>query len=199
MSSGDSHRAAGWRRAVVLGGLTFLISIFFTIPSQQAVRELSLFLAFPVLFFIILMAVVADVVGVAAAAAEEPPFHAMAAKRLVGARQALAIVRNSDRVNSFFADLVGDLAGTIGGGAGAAIVFRLLTMYPHWNAPLLSTVMLGGVAALMVGGKAATKGFALHRANNIVITAGKVLYYIEKVLPVRFLQNGNKRKPRRRN
>jgi len=200
LSSDDSikRRSAGLVRGLALGGLTFVLSIFFTIPSQQAVQELSLVLAFPVLFLIISAAVVSDVIGVAAAAAEEAPFHSMSAKRLPGARQAIAIVRNSDRVNSFCADLIGDLAGTLGGAAGVAIVFRLLAGHATWNSALLSTIMLGGVAALMVGGKAAAKGFALHNANHIVLSVGKVLYYIERVLHIQLLQNGNKRRPRRR-
>jgi hypothetical protein len=162
------------------------------------VRNLSLLLAFPVLFLIILSAVVSDVIGVAAAVAEEAPFHAMSAKKLKGARHALYILRNSDRVNSFCADMMGDLAGTLGGGAGAAIVFRLLAMNPDWNSALLSTFMLGSVAALMVGGKAATKGFALSRAKNIVFATGKVLYYIEKALPLSFTETPKGCNSRRR-
>jgi len=182
---------------LALGGMTFLLSIFFTRPSQQAVREFSLLLAFPVLLLIILAAVIADVIGVAAAAADEVPLHSMSAKRRPGARQAINIVRNSDRVNSFFADMVGDLAGALGGGAGAAIVFRLLAMYPDWNTTIVTTIMLGGVAALMVGGKAAAKGFALQNANNIVLAVGKVLYYTGKVLHINLWQDGNRRKARR--
>lgn len=187
-----------WRGASV-AFMTFFIGVFLALPSQQVVMRFSLFLAFPVLFLIILASVGADIIGVAATAAEEAPFHAMASKRKVGAPEAIRIVRHGDRVNSLFADVIGDIAGTLAGAAGTAIVFRLREVLPDLGVTA-SVLFLAGVAALMVGGKAATKGFALREANQIVYLVGRGLHYFERVIPISLLpgrKNASSRRPRR--
>jgi len=137
-----------------------------------------------------------DIVGVAAAAADEKPFHAMAAADRPGARQAIWIVRNADAVVSFCNDVVGDVAGTLSGAAGAAIVVRVLALRPGLDETLMSVLMVGLVAALTVGGKAAGKGFALNQSTNIVYAAARVLHILEKAGLVR-LQVRRSRRPAR--
>ncbi|HEY8449978.1 MAG TPA: hypothetical protein VIL95_05790, partial [Bacillota bacterium] len=118
--------------------------------------------------------------GVAAAAADESPFNAMAAANVPGGRQALWIVRNADTVSSFCNDIVGDVAGTLSGSVGAVIVFRLLDWQPQWDSALLSVLVVALTSALMVGGKAAAKTWAIEQATSIVFTAGRMLNLLER-------------------
>ncbi|MCL0043818.1 hypothetical protein M1M96_01885, partial [Peptococcaceae bacterium] len=55
-------------------------------------------LSFIVLIIIIFVGIVFDTFGTAATAAREKPFHAMAAKKVLGAKQSIYLVRNADRV-----------------------------------------------------------------------------------------------------
>ncbi|HEX6988573.1 MAG TPA: hypothetical protein VF282_03835 [Bacillota bacterium] len=185
-----------WRRALAIGVLTFFVAVAFALPSRRATDTLDLLSATLILGVIILIGIAFDVVGVAAAAASEKPFHAMAASDRPGARQAIWIVRNADAVASFCNDVVGDVAGTLSGAAGAAIVVRLLAFRPGVDQTVMSVLMVGLVAALTVGGKAAGKGFALSRSTTIVYAAARVLHILEKTGLVR-LQLRRSRRPAR--
>ncbi|REJ32558.1 MAG: hypothetical protein DIU84_09925 [Bacillota bacterium] len=196
MKRSNSKSNVDWRRAVTIGVLTFFVAVAFAFPSGRATETLGLFPAVLTLLVIILVGIAFDIVGVAAAAADEKPFHAMAAARRPGARQAIWIVRNADAVVSFCNDVVGDVAGTLSGAAGAAIVVRVLALRPGLDETLMSVLMVGLVAALTVGGKAAGKGFALNQSTNIVYAAARVLYILEKAGLVR-LQVRRSRRPAR--
>jgi len=182
-------------QGLVLGGVTFALAVFVAWPSQAAMRESGLWVALPVLLLIVVVGVLFDIVGVSVAVADEAPFHAMSAKRIGGARQALALIRNADRVASLCNDIVGDLAGTVSGAAAAAVVFRLVAARDQAFYGMLA---VGIVAALTVGGKAAGKGLAIRRANAITFRAGKFLYWVEGVIRRPVFSDGTKRPPRKR-
>ncbi|MCL6451371.1 MAG: hypothetical protein K6T75_08775 [Acetobacteraceae bacterium] len=139
---------------------------------------------FPVLLLIVALGVVFDIVGVAVAVAEEAPFHAMAAKRVPGASNAIRLVRNAERVASFCNDIMGDLAGTIAGAASTVVVFRLLALRPQWDEAMLSMLAVALVAALTVGAKAAAKGLAMREANRITLRVGRLLCLLERAVGV---------------
>ncbi len=83
------------------------------------------------------MGIVFDVIGVAAAAAEEAPLNAKAATKIYGAREAVYLVKNADKVSSFCNDVIGDISGTISGGIGAALVYQFISVYPDVNKLLI--------------------------------------------------------------
>jgi len=174
-----------WRRALMIGALTFIVAVALAVPSRRATESLEIVPALLALGVIILIGIAFDIIAVAAAAADERPFHAMAAVDRPGARQAIWIVRNAEAVVSFCGDVVGDVAGTLSGAAGAAILLRVLAVRPGLDETVMSVLMVGLVAALTVGGKAAGKGFALNRATTVVYAAGRVLHILEKTGLVR--------------
>ena len=180
-----------------MGLLTFLIAIFLTFPLQSIAARSPLYIAIPLLVLVILVGVLFDIVGVAVAVAEESPLHAMAAKRLPGARQALRLTRNADRVSNFCNDVVGDIAGTLSGALGAAVAVNML-LAAGKGTPLLEMVTNTGLLALVaagtVVGKALGKTYAMTRAVDVTLRAGQVLSWFEYVLHREFLGNG----PRRR-
>jgi len=156
------------RGSLLVGLWTFVIALLITLLSTAVIATLPLGLALLVIVLIILVGIVFDVIGLATATAREAPFHAMAAKRVQGASQAISMVRNADFVSSFCNDLVGDICGTVSGAAAAAIVFRIVSGKASLDGDMLSVLMVALVAALTVGGKAAGKGYALANANHIV-------------------------------
>ncbi len=160
------------RRSLVMGISTFVIAFAVTLLSTSVSDILPLPVAALLILVIVAVGILFDMIGIAATAAKEAPLHAMAAKRTVGATQAIMIVRNADRVSNVCSDLVGDICGTVSGAAAAAIVFRMVTAGVPANEDLLSVVLISAVAAFTVGGKAAGKGYALDRANDIVFRVG---------------------------
>ncbi len=161
-----------------------MLALFVSFPSRQATEHLSITGALIGLFIVVVLGVTFDMIGVAAAAGREEPFNAMASRRVRGARHALQLVRNADRVAAVCADMVGDVAGTVAGGAAAAVVLRLLIFAPDTQTSriVIDTLMLGAVAGLTVGGKAACKIFALRAPTQLLLAVGKVLWWMETYL-----------------
>ncbi|MCG0239835.1 MAG: hypothetical protein L6E13_11810 [Firmicutes bacterium] len=196
--------ANGLTHAVKIGLAVFCSATVLYYFSETAMTQLHVALALPLLLVIIGVGVVMDMLGTAVAAADEAPFHAMAAKRLPGARQAVWLLRRAPVVASFSNDIVGDIAGTISGAAAATIAYQTARWLagqqdpPEWLADLAGVVAVGLVAALTVGGKAAGKTLAIREPNAILHRAGQVLAWLERVTGWRFTANGrgNRRRDR---
>jgi len=169
----------GWLGKILLW--TFFLSIFFNTISQSLLKELGLFGSLLVLMVIIATGVIFDTIGVAATAASLPPLNARAAKRVSGAKQALNLARNSDQVASFCNDVIGDISGIISGSAGAAIMFNIAVQ--SINLRYYNVLMMAAVATLTVGGKGIGKSFAISYSTEILMMAGKVIFFFNKFIP----------------
>ncbi|MGI9951548.1 hypothetical protein V3F56_04220 [Moorellaceae bacterium AZ2] len=167
-----------WRNALSVGSTTFFLTLIIGYVSQTFMGRMgSLIVSFSLLIVIILTGIVFDVLGTAVAAAVEPPFHAKAARKIPGAKQAIWLLRNADRVASFANDVVGDVCGTLSGAIGAGILFRLAGAAAE--SVLLGTTMTALIAAFTVGGKAAGKRMAIREAEEIVFWVGRVIAVVE--------------------
>lgn len=186
--------STGLKRAIRIGLIVFVMAAFVSFVSNQAMSRLHLGLAIGALVFLVLVGVLFDIVGTAVTAAEESPFHAMAAKKLGGASQSLWLIRNADLVANFCNDIVGDIAGTITGAAGAtiAVQFAAFASLQEWEGAV-GLIVIGLVAGLTVGGKAGGKSVALKHANQVVLRVGRIIHGLEKALG-RQLVNGRRSK-----
>ena len=162
---------------LLIGGSTSLL-------SDTLLSEASLLVAFIILIIIIFIGVIFDTIGTAVTAASEVPFHAMAAKKVDGAKTAVKLVRNADKVSNFCNDVIGDICGIVSGAAGAIIVVKILLFFPNskdtFKASLLSAVIGSFIAAATIGGKALGKTFAIRNSNKIVFEVAKLIYFIKK-------------------
>ncbi|HHY09711.1 MAG TPA: hypothetical protein GX528_04005 [Firmicutes bacterium] len=184
-----------WKAILTLTLTTFILSIVLNLGSNSLLSLLPLTLSVVLLSFIILVGVLFDIIGVAVTAGDEAPFHAMASNRLKGAKQAIWLVRNADGVSTFCNDLIGDVAGTLSGAIGIAIVFQLQLFSFGLGETLLSTVVVALIAAFTVGGKSLGKGFAISNSTTILFAVGRVLYSLER-LGLKLESTANKIKKR---
>lgn len=197
-TGGDGERT--WlRRGLLAGAGTFVLAVLISWPSQTILVTTHIIPAILTLALVVLSGVVFDIIGVAVAVADEAPFHAMAAKRITGARRALGLIRNADRVANFCTDIVGDVAGTISGAAGVVIALRLLVATPALDRTIASVLVVAAIAAVTVGGKAAAKGFAIREANAITAWVGRLLEFVDRLVSRRAVSAppGRDRRPRR--
>ncbi|MEW6182353.1 MAG: hypothetical protein AB1500_04140 [Bacillota bacterium] len=138
------------------------------------------------MFFIVTVNVVFDIVGTAATAASEAPFNAMAARKVTGAQEGLALIKNADKVANFANDVVGDISGTIAGALGISIMARMLLVFPKsselWGNILVTAV----IAAVTVAGKAMGKRVAITRANQVVFLTGRLIAGYNRVMSALF-------------
>lgn len=180
--------------------LTFILTISISTASESVLQYIGLESAVLALFFIILVGVVFDIVGVAAAASVEAPFHAMASKKVFGAKVALRLVKNADKVSSFCNDVIGDICGTVSGALVITVLLKFLQEYPasFSRESLLSPLATAFVAALTVGGKAYGKRFAIDRSTNIILFVGKILASFERLTCLSVRRKANTRNVRKR-
>lgn len=170
-----------WKKVLTLTIVTFLVSLAFNLGSNSVLSVVPLTLSLVLLLFIILVGVIFDIIGVSATAGEEAPFHAMASNRVRGAKQAIWLVRNADSVSTFCNDLIGDVAGTLSGAVGVAIVFNLSSLSAGLGETLANTFMVALIAALTVGGKSLGKNVAISNSTSILIVVGRLLYSMERI------------------
>ena len=131
MSKGDpsnsgKHRGSTVKWVLTIFFTTIFISGIISLVSEEIMDVSNIATAFLILLVIIFIGIIFDVVGVAVTSADEAPFHAMAARKVRGAREAIKLLRQAEKVSSICNDVVGDICGVVSGSASATIAVQLL-------------------------------------------------------------------------
>lgn len=170
--------------------VTILISGVISLVSEEIMAVSGMAVAFVILLAIVLVGILFDIIGVAVTSADEKPFNAMAARKVPGAKQAIKLLHNAERVSSICNDVIGDICGVVSGSASATIAAQVLLNIDFTWPRIVSLVMSALVAGLTVGGKAMGKTFAINSSTVIVHSVGKVLYFFDNL----FARKGKKKK-----
>jgi len=157
---------------------TFVISSSLSIISSTLLEDKNIYISFIIVLVIILIGIIFDIIGIAVTAAEEAPFHAMASRKLYGAKQAIKLIRNANKVSSICNDVVGDICGVISGVASGFIVIKIASATSGMVQTLASIGITGTVAALTIGGKAVGKTIAMEKCNYIVYKVAVILKFL---------------------
>jgi len=182
VSKGNSekqHKNTGWVVAIFFA--TIFISGVISLVSEELIGSSGLAVAFVILLLIVFIGIIFDVIGVAVTSADESPFHAMAARKVHGAKEAIRLLRKADRVSSICNDVVGDICGVVSGSAAATISLQLVSRFGITVPTVISLVMSALVAGLTVGGKAVGKNLAISASTRIVHRVGIILYYFGRI------------------
>ena len=170
----EKRRTRNW--VITIFFATIGISASISLVSDLVMGKSSMIVAFLILLMIVFIGIIFDIVGMAVATAEEKPFHAMAARKVKGAKECIMLLRNAERVSSICNDVVGDICGVVSGSASATIAAQILSNFQLSFASIVPLVLSSLVAALTVGGKAIGKGIAVNSCTDIVYHAGQVIY-----------------------
>ncbi len=173
-------RAVNARWVLTITLISFTMSVAMSYLSNEALASAGTVLSFVVLLFFIALGIVFDMIGVAATSATEKEFHSMAAHRVRGAREAVWMTRNAEKVSSICNDVVGDICGIMSGATGALIVTRITAGLGGVRMVLVSLLITGLISALTIGGKAAGKGVAVLCSSRVLAICGRLL----SVLPI---------------
>jgi hypothetical protein len=170
-----------WHWSIRILFLTLALGLLFSTISEFALSGASLVIALIVIFMLLLIATIFDMIGVSVTAGEETPFIAMASRKVKGAKEALVLIRNADKVSSFCCDIIGDICGTLSGAAGAAIAVQIIRGMTNGTATILLSALVSGlIASVTVFAKSIGKGIAINYSNNIMLFVGKVLSVFSK-------------------
>ncbi|MFC0525894.1 hypothetical protein ACFFGV_20155 [Pontibacillus salicampi] len=191
---GFLSRSLGWSTKVTV--FTILLASIFSSISTFVLSNASIMLGIITVFFFISFGVISDTIGLSAAAAKEYPFHAMASKRIVGAKESVHICKNAEVFSSFFNDVVGDICGIVSGSASAAVVLQLSLMAGQNEDSIYHLIMAiiftSIVAGLTVGGKALCKEIAIRGSTKIIFILGKTIYLLETKLSIQVFSSDKK-------
>lgn len=167
-----------WKWVGTITALSFLISLSMSYLSSEALKTVSNAAAFLILLLFIAIGILFDIIGVAATSTTEKELHSMAAKKVHGAKQAVWLSRNAEKVASFCNDVVGDIAGIISGATGAVIIAHITAGLDVFPALVVSLTVTGCIAAATIGGKAIGKVFGISKSVTIIHIAGRILAFL---------------------
>ncbi|OZU90012.1 hypothetical protein CIL03_02425 [Virgibacillus indicus] len=177
--------------SLTIAVITFVLAAIFSIISSSILSGVIWLIGLVIVLIIVLIGVVFDMLGIASTAADEAPFHAMAAEKVYGAKEAVIIIRNADKFASFCNDVIGDISGIVSGTASAIVVLQIAGLLGHGEGSTiqitLSVLLTSIVAAITVGGKALGKYFAIHASTKIIFVAGKVISIIQDKFKINVL------------
>lgn len=167
----------GWIITVTI--VSFIISFLMALISElvipNAVISVSIFL---VLVFIFI-GIIFDAIGLAAQTADSKIFHSMATKKVKGAKKAIELIKNKDKVSSLLNDVIGDICGVVSGSCGLAISITIANM-TNTSKVLVTIIVTSIISSLTIGGKAFGKTIAINNANEIIFEFSKILNIFSK-------------------
>ncbi|WP_209123095.1 hypothetical protein [Alkalihalobacillus sp. BA299] len=194
-------KSINWSLAIAV--ITLVLAAIFSVISTFLLSGVTWALGMLIVFFIVIIGIFFDTIGVAATAADEAPFHAMAARKLIGAKHAVTITRNADRFANFCNDVIGDIAGIVSGTASAYVVLQLSLQLGYGEGSFyqffISVLFTSVIAALTVGGKSIGKTLAIQYSTPIIYQVGRILYILEVKLRIKlFVNNGKNGKSKKK-
>jgi len=167
----ESESSKKWLFTVSV--LSFSLSIVFSYIATTTVNKLPIPISILVLLLVILIGVLFDMISMAVTIAQEKSFHAMASKKLDGARTSIMLIRNAPKVASILSDVIGDICGILSGAIGTIVSLKITSYY---NMSFdIQIVISAVIAALTIGGKAKLKFVAQEHSEVIVEKFSKVL------------------------
>lgn len=159
--------------------LAVALSLCFSLTSEFLLGKAGIIVAVIIIVIFVAVSIIADMIGVAITACSREPFVAMASKRVRGAKEALQLIRNADKVASLCADVIGDVCGILSGAAGASIVARLAIEINNANITILiASAVTAIIAGFTIFGKALGKRTAIDNCNKIILRVGKFLSFL---------------------
>ena len=154
--------------------LTFVLSVLFSFVSNViTTKGLNSIILALILVLVISIGIVFDLIGTAAITAKESTFHSLSSEKIKGAKTALKLVKNNNKVSSICNDIVGDVCGIISGGLGAMLAISISSK-TGLNNIMVSIGISAFISAFTVGGKAIFKVVAMKNADKIIFTISKL-------------------------
>lgn len=158
--------------------IALLLSLFLSFTATKAISNLNIVLAVLLLLLVVFIGILFDIIAVGVTIADENNFHAMASKKVHGAKTSIKLIKNSHKVSNFCADVVGDICGVLSGTVSAIIALKITEYY---NLDFdIQAIITAIVSALTIGGKAVGKTIAKANSTKIVALVTKVLHIFTK-------------------
>lgn len=162
--------------------VAIILSFSFSLISELVLNVTHIVIAIIVIFVFISISIVSDMLGLAVASANAEHFTAMASKKVKGAKQGLALIKNADKVSSILNDVIGDVCGILSGAAGASIVAKIIIDNPNnFLAILIPSLISALIAGITIFGKSIVKRYAIIHANKLTLNLAKFITIFTRI------------------
>ena len=156
----QSKFAKNYRWPLIVLVTAFCISMMFGVLSEVALDGANIIISIVVILVFLVIAIITDMIGVAITSCDEKNLRAMAARKIRGAKEAIILQKNGDKVSSIFADILGDVCGILSGAAGASVASALITQnMSSFTGVAIASLVSAIIAALIIFGKALMKKY----------------------------------------
>lgn len=159
--------------------LAFLVSFCFSFLAEATLPNVPLLIEIILVLLFIILGVIFDMIGVSVTSVDLEPFNSMASRKVKGAKMAVKLIKQKDKVSSFCNDVIGDICGIISGSAGALIAVSTSTTL-NVNPFIASLFTTALIAAITIGGKALGKSYAVNKGNIIIFRFAHTLSHLIK-------------------
>lgn len=172
----QSKFAKNYRWPLIVLVTAFCISMVFGVLSEVALDGANIIISIVVILVFLIIAIITDMIGVAITSCDEKNLRAMAARKIRGAKEAIVLQKNGDKVSSIFADILGDVCGILSGAAGASVAAALITQnMSSFTGVVIASLVSAVIAALIIFGKALMKKYSMNHSEQIILIMGKVM------------------------
>ena len=155
--------------------VSFFVSAFISFLSELTASSEHIIVTILLLFFLILCSILFDGIGVASTSCDMTPFVSMASRKVYGAKTALWLVKNNEKVSNVCNDVIGDIFGIISGACAAAITLKLVADMDQTWQKLVTVSISGVVSALTIGGKAVFKNIAIKNSKEFIMFIARLI------------------------
>lgn len=159
--------------AIKITIITLFLALIFSFITEITASKSNVVIAMMLLFLLIVINIIFDGVGIAAASCDIAPLLSMSSRKVPGAKIAVMLVKNAEKVSNICADVIGDICGIISGAFTITIIIKLAEDNP--NSYLFNILLASVVAALTVGGKAFIKTVAIRRSRDVMLFASRIV------------------------
>ena len=173
----EKKRNLWWLKITII---SFLLGAFFSFISDLTSSFGNIIVITLLLVFLILGSILFDGIGVAVTSCELAPLVAMSARNVYGARTAIKLVKNAEKVSNICNDVIGDIFGIVSGACSIVIVLKLMTIFTDASQQLITIIISSLVGALTIGGKAMLKESAIKNSKEFVMFVSKILAIFSK-------------------
>ncbi|MEG1613310.1 MAG: hypothetical protein RR357_03985 [Clostridia bacterium] len=160
--------------------ITFFLSAFFSFIAQMTSTAGNIIVTILLLLFLISGSILFDGIGVAVASCELAPLTAMASKKVHGSKTAIRLVKNAEVVANICNDVIGDIFGILSGACTVVIVSKIVINAENQIVQLVTICVSAVVSALIVGGKAFLKNYAINKSKEFVMLTARVISVFTK-------------------
>lgn len=159
------NKNCAWIFKIII--ISFIISIFFSFVSEITIPNFNILLGILVCILFIFVGIIFDMIGTSVTASDISVLNSMASNKIRGAKLAVKLKKNADKVSSFCNDVVGDISGIVSGSAGIVIALRISSLL-NTNTLITTLLVTGIISSITIGGKAIFKGIAIKKSNTIL-------------------------------